>query len=136
MKTSILYFLQNAGTSNIYKTAFLASADEKKKFIDENLADICASVQGRIVSILLNKLKKASKETGIANICLAGGVSANSGLRKSFIETGKKLGWKTFIPAFEYCTDNAAMIAITGYYKYLKKDFANLAVNPSARAEW
>jgi N6-L-threonylcarbamoyladenine synthase len=136
LKTSILYFLQNAGTSNIYKTEFTASQAEKKKFIQENLADICASVQARIVSILLNKLKKAAKETGITNICLAGGVSANSELRKSFKEMGGKLGWKTFIPAFEYCTDNGAMIAITAYYKYLQNDFANLAITPSARAEW
>ena len=134
LKTSILYFLQNAGTSNIFKEAFTATAEEKKKFIDENLSDICASVQYRIVSILLNKLKKAAKETGITNICIAGGVSANSGLRKALKETGYKLGWKTFIPAFEYCTDNAAMIAITGYYKFLENDFAPLSVTPSARA--
>ncbi len=133
LKTSILYFLQNAGTSNVFKEAFTATAEEKKKFIDENLSDICASVQYRIVSILLNKLKKAAKETGITNICIAGGVSANSGLRKALKETGDKLGWKTFIPAFEYCTDNAAMIAITGYYKFLENDFAPLSVTPSAR---
>lgn len=123
LKTAILYFIQN----------------EKKKnanFIDENLNDICASIQQRIVSILLNKLKKAAEQTGIKNICIAGGVSANSDLRNSLKEMGKQLGWKTFIPPFEYCTDNAAMIAITAYHKYLAGDFAELNVSPSARAEW
>jgi N6-L-threonylcarbamoyladenine synthase len=136
LKTSILYFLKNAGASNVYKEEFLADEKMQQQFITENLNDICASVQNRIVSILLNKLKKAAKETGITNICLAGGVSANSGLRKSFTEMGEKMKWQTFIPAFEYCTDNAAMIAITGYYKFLQKDFTNLSISPSARAEW
>jgi N6-L-threonylcarbamoyladenine synthase len=136
LKTSILYFLKNGGTSNVYKEAFLVDEAMQKKFITENLDDICASIQQRIVSILLNKLKKASAETGITNICLAGGVSANSGLRKAFTELGVKMNWQTFIPAFEYCTDNAAMIAITAYYKFLEKDFAALSVGPSARAEW
>lgn len=136
LKTSILYFLQNAGTSNIFKEEFKATEEERKKFIDENLHDICASIQHRIISILINKLKKASKETGVKNICIAGGVSANSGLRKTLKETGDKHGWKTFIPAFEYCTDNAGMIAITAYYKYLAKDFAAMNTVPSARAEW
>jgi N6-L-threonylcarbamoyladenine synthase len=136
LKTSILYFLQNAGTSNIYKEEFLATEEEKNKFIQHNLADICASIQHRIVSILLNKLKKASVETGIKDICIAGGVSANSGLRKAFEETGEKYKWNTFIPAFQYCTDNAGMIAITGYYKYLDGQFADLNMTASARAEW
>jgi len=136
LKTSILYFLRNAGKSNLYKEEFMATEDERKEFIKNNLPDICASIQQRIVKILLNKLKKASVEIGITNICLAGGVSANSGLRKSFEEMGKKYKWKTFIPAFEYCTDNAAMIAITGYYKYIEKDFSDLSVTVSARAEW
>lgn len=134
LKTSILYFLQNAGKSNIYKEEFMATEEEKKAFIESNLPDICASIQDRIITILLNKVKKASKETGIKDICLAGGVSANSGLRKAFKETGDKNGWNTFIPAFEYCTDNAAMIAITGYYKYLAGEFADLSVSASARA--
>ena len=77
--------------SNIYKEEFMATEEEKKQFIENNLADICASIQHRIVTILLNKLKKASIETGITDICLAGGVSANSGLRKAFEETGKKI---------------------------------------------
>ncbi len=136
LKTSILYFLKNAGTSNVYKEEFLADEATRQQFIDENMADICASIQDRIISILLNKLKKASKETGITNICLAGGVSANSGLGKAFTAMGEKEQWQTFIPAFEYCTDNAAMIAITGYYKFLEADFVELGVSPSARAEW
>lgn len=136
LKTSILYFLKNAGTSNVYKEAFLTDEATQKKFIEENLADICASIQERIISILLNKLKKAAVETGITNLCLAGGVSANSGLRKSFTELGEKMKWKTFIPAFQYCTDNAAMIAITAYYKYQAGQFAELNTVPNARAEW
>ncbi|HMG66718.1 MAG TPA: tRNA (adenosine(37)-N6)-threonylcarbamoyltransferase complex transferase subunit TsaD [Chitinophagaceae bacterium] len=136
LKTSILYFLQNAGKSHVYKPEKIASPEEQKKFIDENLADLCASIQQRIITILLNKLKRAALETGIKNICLAGGVSANSGLRIAFEETGRKNNWKTFIPAFEYCTDNAAMIAITAFYKFLEKDFAEMSVTASARAEW
>ncbi|HEV3250046.1 MAG TPA: tRNA (adenosine(37)-N6)-threonylcarbamoyltransferase complex transferase subunit TsaD, partial [Puia sp.] len=123
LKTSFLYFLQENITRD-------------PAFIEKNLSDICASIQKRIVTILLNKLKKASVETGIKNICIAGGVSANSFLRESFIEMGKKYQWNVFIPKFEYCTDNAAMIAITGYYKYLAGDFAPLSTSASARAEW
>ena len=136
LKTSILYFLQNAGKSHVYKEEFLATEEEKNKFIKENLNDLCASVQQRIISILLNKLKKASIETSIKDICIAGGVSANSGFRKAFEEMGKKYKWKTFIPAFQYCTDNAAMIAITAYYKFLEGQFSDLTVSASARAEW
>jgi len=123
LKTSILYFLQEQTKNN-------------PSFINENLNDICASIQQRIISILINKLKKAAQQTNINNVCIAGGVSANSGLRAALEETGKKMQWKTFIPKFEYCTDNAAMIAITGYYKYLNNDFATLDVSASARAEW
>ena len=133
LKTSILYFLQNAGKSNVYKEEFKATEDEKKKFIKDNMADICASIQQRIITILLNKLKSAASKTDINNICIAGGVSANSGLRKAFGETGKKYKWKTFIPRLEYCTDNAAMIAIAGYYKYLAGQFDDLSVSASAR---
>lgn len=119
------------------KTAFLYFIKDKKikneKFIEENLPDICASIQSRIVSILLNKLKMAAEETGITEICIAGGVSANSGLRTAFEELGKKEGWNTYIPKFEYCTDNAAMIAITAYYKYLNSHFEDFSVVPSAR---
>ena len=123
VKTSILYFLQE-------------KTKENSDFIRENLNDICASIQHRIVSILLHKLKQATLITGIKDVCIAGGVSANSGLRKAFEEMGMKYGWKTFIPPFEYCTDNAAMIAITGYYKYLAGEFADLSVSASARASW
>jgi N6-L-threonylcarbamoyladenine synthase len=136
LKTSILYFLRNAGTSLVFKEHFEATEEEQQFFVRENMADICASIQKRIISILINKLKKASKETGIREVCIAGGVSANSGLRKALQEEGVKQGWKTFIPAFEYCTDNAAMIAITGYYKYLAGDFSGLEVTPQAKAAW
>lgn len=123
LKTAILYFLQDQTTRD-------------PGFVAANLNDICASVQGRIVSILLNKYRKAAKETGVTDLCIAGGVSANSGLRKAFREMGASEGWRTFIPPFEFCTDNAAMIAITGHYKYLSGDFAPLSVSASARAEW
>lgn len=136
LKTAVLYFLQNAGTSQVFKEAFLASEEEKQQFIRENIEDICASVQQRIVSILLKKLQSAATQTGIRDICIAGGVSANSGLRKAFKELGEKNNWNTYIPAFEYCTDNAGMIAVTGYYKYLAKDFSDLSVTASARASW
>jgi len=123
VKTSILYFLQK-------------QQKENPDFVKDNLADLCASIQHTIIQILVKKLKKAVEQTGIRQICIAGGVSANSGLRKAFTEAGEKHGWKTFIPSFEYCTDNAAMIAITGYYKFLAGDFASLSSSPSARAEW
>lgn len=120
LKTAILYLVQ----------------DEVKKnpnFLDEHLNDICASVQQRIVTILLNKVKKAAKLTGVKQIAIAGGVSANSGLRSSLLEMGQKYKWDVFIPKFEYCTDNAAMIAIAGYQKYLKKDFVGQDIAPLAR---
>ena len=120
LKTSVLYFLQKQETG----------------FIEKNLNDLCASIQYTIINILLKKITKAVQQTNIKNICIAGGVSANSGLRKSLQEMGTKHGWKTYTPKFEYCTDNAAMIAITAYYKYLANDFSNLSVSPSARAEW
>ncbi len=136
LKTSILYFLQNAGKSNLFKEEFTATEEEKQAFIQDNLADICASIQHRIVTILLNKVKKAAVETGIKEICLAGGVSANSGLRNSFQEMGKKQIWNTFIPAFQYCTDNAGMIAITAYYKFLEGQTDPITISSSARAAW
>lgn len=97
------------------------------------MQDLCASVQDRIVTILLNKLKKAAKQTGVKDIAIAGGVSANSGLRKSLLEMGHKYNWRVFIPKFEYCTDNAAMIAIAGYHKFLKGEFVGQEVMPLAR---
>lgn len=119
------------------KTAFLYFVrDEKMKnenFVEENLPDICASIQSRIVSILLNKLRNAAHQTGIKELCIAGGVSANSGLRNAFEAMGKEEGWNTYIPKFEYCTDNAGMIAITAYYKYLDSRFEDFSVVPSAR---
>jgi N6-L-threonylcarbamoyladenine synthase len=136
LKTSILYFLRNAGTSLVFKERFEATEEEQQFFVRENMADICASIQKRIISILINKLKKAAKETGIREVCIAGGVSANSGLRKALLEEGEKQGWKTFVPSFEYCTDNAAMIAITGYYKYLAGEFSGLEVTSQAKAAW
>jgi len=120
LKTAILYLVQDQLKQN-------------PDFLTENMADLCASVQSRIVSILLNKLKKAAKETGVKDIAIAGGVSANSGLRQSLIEMGEKYNWRVFIPKFEYCTDNAAMIAIAGYHKFLKKDFVGQDVAPMAR---
>lgn len=123
LKTSVLYFLR----------------DEKLKdenFINKNINDLCASVQYTIINILMKKLKKATEQTGIRQVCIAGGVSANKGLRNALLQYGEKHHWKTFIPAFEYCTDNAAMIAITAYYKFHEKDFADLSVTASARAEW
>lgn len=136
LKTSILYFLQNAGKSNVYKEEFTATLEEKKIFIEQNLPDICASIQHRIISILLNKLKKAAELNGIKEICIAGGVSANSGLRKALKELGDQQGWNVYIPSFQYCTDNAGMIAMTAYYKYLAGEFSDMGVTPSARAEW
>lgn len=120
LKTAILYLVQ----------------DEIKKnpnFLDERMDDLCASVQRRIVSILLNKLKKAAKQTGVKDIAIAGGVSANSGLRYGLLEMGQKYNWNVFIPKFEYCTDNAAMIAIAGYQKFLKQDFIGQDIGPLAR---
>jgi N6-L-threonylcarbamoyladenine synthase len=120
LKTSVLYFLQK----------------QEPGFIEKNLADLCASIQYTIVNILLKKLVKAVAQTGVKQVCIAGGVSANSALRKGLQEMGGKQGWQTFIPKFEYCTDNAAMIAITAHYKYLAGEFSTLEVGPTARAEW
>ena len=123
LKTNILRFLQKNMRQN-------------PNFITENLADICTSVQARIVSILLNKLKQAAKETGVHQIAIAGGVSANSGLRLELEQVGTEKGWEVFIPKFEYCTDNAAMIAMTAYYKYQNKEFVGQNISPLARYEF
>lgn len=117
LKTSVLYFLQK----------------QEPGFVEQNLADICASIQKAILTHLMKKLKKAAADTGINQVGIAGGVSANSGLRKEIELAGKQLGWQTYLPAFEYCTDNAAMIAIAGYFKYLEGDFTDQAVAPFAR---
>lgn len=120
LKTAILYFLRK-------------QKQKDPDFIPTNLQDIAASVQHRIVSILMNKLRQAVAQTGISRVALAGGVSANSLLRQQITTTGQELGWQTFIPRFEYCTDNAAMIGITAYYKYLERDFAGQDIAPQAR---
>lgn len=123
LKTSILYFLQKEIKQN-------------QHFVQENLNDLCASIQHTIISILIKKVKKAIQKTGIKNVCIAGGVSANSGLRKAMQDLAEKNNVKVFIPSFEYCTDNAAMIAITAYYKYKQEQFSDLSINPTARATW
>lgn len=123
LKTNILRFLQKNIALN-------------PNFVQENLPDICASVQNRIISILLNKVQEAAQQTGIKQIAIAGGVSANSGLRNELEAIGKKKNWQIFIPQFQYCTDNAAMIAMTAYYKYLKQDFVGQDIAPLARYEF
>ena len=120
LKTSILYFIQK-------------QLKEDPQFIEKNLKDICASIQYTIIQILMSKLKKAVKQTGIRQIAIGGGVSANSGIRETLKQAEEKYQWKTYIPKFEYTTDNAAMIAIAGHYKYLAEDFAGLDVTASAR---
>ena len=122
LKTSFLYTLRDA-----------VAADPD--FIETHKADLCASLQGTIVEILLDKLIRASKETGIRDIAIAGGVSANSGLRDGIVETGRRRGWRTFLPEFKFTTDNAAMIAMAGYYRYKQGEFASLDVSPVARLE-
>lgn len=120
IKTQFLYFLR----------------DEKLKnpnFVEENVADISASLQQHLVNMLLTRLIQASEQTGIRDLAIAGGVSANSGLRNSLKAMGEKKGWRIFIPAFEYCTDNAGMIAIAAHYKFLKGEFSALDVTPLAR---
>ena len=120
LKTAILYFIQRETKAN-------------PKFIEENLNDICASIQFTIIGILMEKLKLASKETGIKQIAIGGGVSANSGIRKALKDGEKKYGWTTYIPKFEYTTDNAAMIAIVGHLKYKEGIYAKQSVVASAR---
>ena len=120
LKTSILYFIQRNTKLN-------------PNFVEEHLKDICASIQNVIAEILMDKLKQASKETGITEIAIGGGVSANSEIRKRIKEAEEDLGWTTHIPKFEYCTDNAAMIGIVGYLKYLEQDFSKQDIAAKAR---
>ena len=120
LKTNILYFVQREVKAN-------------PNFIEENLNDICASIQYTIIGILMDKLKLAVKQTGIKHIAIGGGVSANSGIRKALIDAEQKFGWTSYVPKFEYTTDNAAMIAIVGYFKYLEKDFSSFDVMATAR---
>jgi N6-L-threonylcarbamoyladenine synthase len=123
LKTAILYFIQKKKLEN-------------PNFIEENLNDICASIQYTIIEILMDKLKLAVKETGIKQIAIGGGVSANSGIRTRLKESESKYGWKTFVPKFEYTTDNAAMIGIVGYQKYLSNRFETAAVVSKARIQF
>lgn len=123
LKTAVMYFLQQQTKND-------------PDFIAQNLNDICASVQHTIIKVLLHKLEAAATELGIRHIGIAGGVSANKGLRKAIQELGAAKGWQVYIPDFQYCTDNAAMIGITAYYKFLRNDFADLDISPSARAAW
>ena len=122
LKTSFLYTLRDAVAKD-------------PEFIERHKADLCASLQTTIVEILLDKLIRASKETGIRDIAIAGGVSANSGLRNGITETGARCGWRTFLPEFKFTTDNAAMIAMAGHYRYRNGEFASLDVSPVARLE-
>jgi N6-L-threonylcarbamoyladenine synthase len=120
IKTAFLYFLR----------------DQKKKdpdFINNNIDDICASLQSHLVAMLMKRLVQASKQYQISEIAIAGGVAANSGLRTALLTKGNELGWNTYIPAFQYCTDNAGMIAMAAHYKYLRRMFSDLDVAPLAR---
>lgn len=121
IKTSLLYLIRDQSKSN-------------PDFIDRNLADICAGYQFSLIKMLMGKLQKSAKDLGITDIAIAGGVAANSGLRAALKEKGAEKGWRVFIPEFQYCTDNAAMIAITAHYKYLKGEFCGLEVSPYASA--
>ena len=123
LKTQILYFIQK-------------NLKENPNFIEENKADICASIQNIIIQILMDKIKMAVEETGIKQIAIGGGVSANSGIRTTLKEAEGKYGWKTFVPKFEYTTDNAAMIGIVGYHKYLENKFEDSSVVSKARIEF
>jgi len=120
IKTAFLYFIRDA-------------KKEKPTFVEDNLNDLCASIQSHLISMLVEKLTMASEKTGIKQIAIAGGVSANSGLRKTLLTVAEKKQWKVFIPAFEYCTDNAGMIAMAAHYKFLRGEFSNLEVSPLAR---
>ena len=122
LKTSFLYTLRDA-------------VKENPNFVEENKADLCASLQNTIIEILLDKLIKASKSTGIKDIAIAGGVSANSGLRNAIMEAGKRRGWRTFLPELKFTTDNAAMIAVAGYYRYMAGELSSLDVSPVARIQ-
>ena len=122
LKTSFLYTLRDA-------------VKEDPDFVEKNKADLCASLQKTIVDILTDKLIKASKATGIKDIAIAGGVSANSGLRNGITEAGKRRGWRTFLPELKFTTDNAAMIATAGYYRYMAGEISTLDVSPVARLQ-
>lgn len=120
IKTAVLYFLRD-------------NLKDDPQFIDKHLSDICASLQYTLIKMLIKKLRKAALEYNVTEIAIAGGVAANSGLRKAVGELANELGGKTYIPQFEYCTDNAAMIAMAAHYKYLNNEFCGLDVSPEAR---
>lgn len=120
IKTGILYFLRD-------------QLKENEQFIEQNLPDLCASIQHTLVQMLMKKLCKAVRETGISQIAIAGGVSANSGLRAALAQEGEQRGWEVFIPAFEYCTDNAGMIAMAAHFQYEAGDFVDQSVSPDPR---
>ncbi|MBE6214338.1 MAG: tRNA (adenosine(37)-N6)-threonylcarbamoyltransferase complex transferase subunit TsaD [Rikenellaceae bacterium] len=122
LKTSFLYTLRDC-------------VKEDADFVEKHKADLCASLQATIIDILLNKLIKASKQLGIKDIAIAGGVSANSGLREAITEAGRRRGWRTFLPPLKFTTDNAAMIAISGYYRYKQGMLSELSIAPVARLE-
>jgi N6-L-threonylcarbamoyladenine synthase len=123
IKTAILYFLRDQTKTD-------------PTFVENNINDICASIQHTLIHMLLQKLKKAAKQTGISQIAIAGGVAANSGLRQALENQRTELGWEVYIPKFEYCTDNAAMIAMTAHFKYLEKDFSSMDVAPMPRMKF
>jgi len=123
LKTSFLYLLRD-------------KVKENPDFIQENLADLCSSIQDTVVDVLMKKLKQAAQDLKINQVAVAGGVSANSALRKALVETGKKLGWEVYIPPIAFTTDNAAMIAISGYFKYLNNDFSGLGDVPYANINY
>lgn len=120
IKTAFLYFLRDEIAKN-------------PRFVDDNLNDICASLQAQLISMLMMRLVEASRQTGIREVAIAGGVSANSGLRTELTAIGTRLGWNVYIPAFEYCTDNAAMIAMAAHFKFLAGEFCSMDVTPKAR---
>jgi len=120
IKTAVLYFLRDR-------------LEENPNFITENLPDLCASIQHTLVEMLLIKLKEAMKQLGLSEVAIAGGVSANSGLRSALAALAQRKGWKLYVPEFEYCTDNAAMIAMAAHYKYLRKDFVGYDLVPLAK---
>ncbi len=122
LKTSFLYTLRDR-------------LQEDPDFIEKNKADLCASLQATVIDILMNKLRKAAKDLGIKEVAVAGGVSANSGLRDAFLDHARRYGWKVHIPKFSFTTDNAAMVAITGYYKYIDKEFCPMEAVPFARVQ-
>ena len=122
LKTSFLYTLRD-------------HLQEDSDFVEKHKADLCASLQATVIDILMNKLRKAAKDLGIKEVAVAGGVSANSGLRDAFLDHARRYGWKVHIPKFSFTTDNAAMVAITGYYKYMDKEFCPMEAAPFSRVQ-